>query len=556
MARLCSDLPTLVSAIKLSTKLQLSPDESMLRRIQPLPPYDQLKDAHRSLFVDHLPPSSNLKSVKKLFSVFGKVTYVLRADQIASASTLNSSPRLSPMVAPASPGVQSMPRLSLSTSQPLSSSLIVPSSSASDSVDGVFTSAFVQFEKQSSMESAVELIKAQQAAHRAAKANGTGSPALGRRSLEFRSASPALSSRALGLAAGDRITASPVPHIHDVIVISSPLAMPRSSQSASSPPLVALPPSALGSGSADTPIPILDLGGGHALSRPSTPNTPQSPSLAPIDPSIPLPAVFLTVNVQTKGDYLQALEEKAEKATDTEKEKERVKEKEKKKENNWRRAAESPRGSITIPAAASNGSSPAREESKEERFPSKEPTDPLLVRMKEDAARKQRTEEVEREKERERDKEYRRLHLSERNQERAAAKELHKAVEKAAELDGILHISPRPSPVLRPTPSPIQISHSPVLSFLGGGGASPSLQSLSPSPSIPHMELAKPRFSLTKRTSIVASSVASHFALGPDGPDSRGFNGRGRGKILPLHPANAAASPASQPVGPPVLHLL
>ena len=564
VARLTSDLPTLISALRHSTKLQLSPDDSALRRIQPLPPYDQLRDAHRSLFVDHLPPSSTLKSVKKLFSVFGKVTYVLRADQITSASHLNASPRQSPLIAPVSPGVREggggMPRLSLTSPAGLSGSLIVPLGTASDSVDGVFTSAFVQFETPSSMETAVELIHAQQAAHRAAKANGhSSSPGLSaRRLMDHKAAgSPSLSSRALGQAGGDR-GPSPVPHINDVIILSPQI---RRGGAMSSPPLVALPPSAAGSGSADNPIPILDLGGGgaHQQSRPSTPNTPSSPPHTTVDPPTPLPAVFLTVSVQTKGDFLQHLEEKADKAPEAEKERppraDSIIKPVKKDSSNWRRSTD-PTGVLSFPDHPPPSPSPTLPDAprSSEHFAD---GDPLVLRKKEEAHRKAREEEAERDRERERDKEFRRQHLGARNQERAAAKEAqaHKALEKAREDDGIIHISPRPSPILRPTPSPILISHSPMLAA-GGAGHSPNLSSLSLSPSPsqpPPLELAKPRFSLTKRTSIVAATVASHFALGPDAPDSRGFNGRGRGKILPLSMAGSAPPPL-HPVGPPPLH--
>ena len=561
VARLAPDTPTLIAAIRQSTKLQLNADDTALRRIQPLPPYDQLKDAPRSLYVEHLPPSSTLKSVKKLFSLFGKVTYVLRADQIGAASQLNASPRQSPLVAPASPGVGvgGMPRLSLSAaSSPGGSagvSLAVPMGTASDAVDGVFTSAFVQFEKAETMEQAVEMIHAQQAAHRLTKGSN-GSPAMMRRSLELRpSGSPALSSRALGLSVGERNSASPspIPHINEVIILS-PQTKPRGSAH-SSPPLVALPPSALGSGSADTPIPILDLSGSSAGSRPATPNTPQSPSFPPLDPSTPLPAVFLTVVVQTKGEYLQALEDKADRMSEAEKEREKQRQKDRKKGNNWRRTSDTTAILSTAhPLRLSNGDA---EDAKEA-----EP-DPLLVRMKEDALRRGRLEELEKEREREKDKEYRRQHLSERLQERAAASAHHKAVEKVQELSDIIHISPKPSPVLRPTPSPI-LTASPQLAAFApqSAGHSPVLQSsaLSLSPSFPpHLELglAKPRFSLTKRTSVVAASVASHFALGPDAPDSKGFNGRGRGRIIPLSFSTSNSphtGPSHPPLAPPPLH--
>jgi len=85
--------------------------------------------------------------------------------------------------------------------------------------------------------------------------------------------------------------------------------------------------------------------------------------------------------------------------------------------------------------------------------------------------------------------------------------------------DNIIRISPRLSPVLSGGRSP---------------GSSPTMNGMNGRPvgSPPFLDLALPRFSLTKRSSVSASLVSSHFALGPDHPESKGFLGRGRGKIL------------------------
>ena len=568
VSRLSTDPAVLQSAVRLSSKLQLSDDGSKLRRIQPLPPYDQLRDAHRSLYVEHLPAGSTVKTVKRMFGLFGKVTYVLRADHITSASPLNASPRLSPLIAPASPLQPSsagMPRLSLGSTQPLSvgGGLTVPSSSASDSADGVFTSAFVQFEKASSMQQAVDMIQAQQRAAKeraavdkksaasAVVTNGHGSPMINRRSIV--GGSPALAGRALGgeqlgstLAMLRQTQNERVPHINDIIftpphtIRTITPTTPNPSSATSSPAITASSPST----ASHDPVPFIDL------NRPSTPNTPNSPPATPLDANTPLPATLLAVYVQPKGEYIHEQEEKAER----ERERQAVREKEQKKERSWRSAvspaAQSDGGEAKEAAAATTTvtgvAGMKADDGRESEVVMDE--DPIIKKMKEDARLKQRSEDREKEKEREREKEYRRQHLSERVQERHAHQEQLREREKQQheqlkqqEIDNIIHISPRPSPrpspVMRPSPSPILIAaQSPAslasLSALSLGGAhSPSL-----SPSLPPTGLGGggPRFSLTKRTSVVAASVASHFALGPDAPDSKGFNGRGRGKILPL----------------------
>ena len=573
--RLSTDPAVLQSAVRMSSKLQLSDDSSKLRRIQPLPPYDQLKDAHRSLYVDHLPVGSTVKSVKRMFNVFGKVTYVLRADHIISASSLNASPRVSPLIAPSSPlPAPSMPRLSLTSAQPLTvgGALTVPSTSASDSVDGIFTSAFVQFEKASSMQQAVDMIQAQQkvakekaAAEKKAAVstvtNGHGSPMVNRRSI----GSPALSGRALGgeqlgstLAMLRQTQNERVPHINDIIftpphtIRTITPSTPNPSSATSSPAITA----STSSTASNDAMPSIDL------NRPSTPNTPNSPPGTPLDANTPLPAVLLSLHVQPKGEYVHEQEEKAER----DRERQVAREKEQKKERSWRSA------SVEAGVESEAKEPTAAKVADEARESEVVDEDPLLKRMREDARLKQRNEDKEREKEREREKEYRRQHLSERVQERHAHQEQLREREKVQheqlkqqEMDNIIHISPRPSPrpspVMRPSPSPILIAaQSPAtlasLSALSLGGAhSPSL-----SPSLPPTgfsgELHKPRFSLTKRTSVVAANVASHFALGPDAPDSKGFNGRGRGKILPLAQRSDNGHGGQPAVQPPALQLI
>ena len=568
ISRLSTDPAVLQSAVRMSSKLQLSDDGSKLRRIQSLPPYDQLRDAHRSLYVDHLPVGSTVKTVKRMFSVFGKVTYVLRADHFSSASSLNASPRVSPLLAPVSdsqpPSGGSMPRLSLglSSTQPLSvGALSVPSGSASDSADGVFPSAFVQFEKASSMQQAVDMIQAQQKASKekaaaerrpsisAITANGHGSPMVNRRSIV---GSPAMTGRALGgeqlgstLALLRATQSERVPHINDIIftpphtIRTITPSTPGLSSASSSPAMTATSsPSA-----PHDAVPTMEL------SRPSTPNTPNSPPPStPLDPSTPLPAVLLALHVLPKGEYIHEQEEKQEK----ERERQAVREKEQKKERSWRSAAAPAAGDAeTSEAKEATGTAGRAEEVREaESTPTPLEEDPIIKKMKEDARAKARNEEKEREKLRESDKAYRKQHLNERNLERNAQleqlrereKQQHEQL-KQQELDGIIHISPRPSPrpspVMRPLPSPILINQQPLgtltqLSTLSLGSHSPSLSpSLPPSgPMSAEQLLHKPRFSLTKRTSVSAASVASHFALGPDAADSKGFNGRGRGKIL------------------------
>ena len=579
--QLSTDLAVLQSAVRMSSKLQLSDDGSKLRRTEPLPPYDALRDAHRSLYVEHLPLGSTARSVKRLFSVFGQVTYVLRVDNAFSASSHNASPRVSPVMAPASPlPPPAMPRLSLSGGSPSSAGagFSSPSSGVSDHEEGILTSAFVQFKQASSMQQAVDMIQTQQRAANAkaaaekkaaasAATNGHGSPMIGRRTLLGSGGSPALSGRVLGgeqlgsaLAAMRQTQNERVPHINDIrttpthtIRTITPSTLQPSSATSSPAFAASVPPVA------PLDLPAIDL------NRPSTPN---SPSVAALDSSTPLPAVLLTLHVQPKGDYVHEQEEKAER----ERERQAAREKEQRKERSWRSAgAESAEAKEAKEAtAASPAAARSVDDTREGELVVDE--DPLLKRMREDARMKERQAEVEREKERERDKQYRRQHLSERVQERQAhteqlrEREREKAQHEQLKFDdGIIHISPRPSPrpspVVRPLPSPILISSAQSPSTLAslaslslGGAHSPSL-----SPSLPPTgPSAGPRFSLTKRTSVVAANVASHFALGPDGPDSKGFNGRGRGKILPLSSRasdNGSGVHGGQPaVQPPALH--
>lgn len=103
---LTGDLSVLTAALERSEKLALSESRSAVHRLRALPAYDQYKDSNRTIFVDRLPPSSTVASVKKMFTRFGKVQYVLRADHILGASgqvaeekgklTPHASPQIKP----------------------------------------------------------------------------------------------------------------------------------------------------------------------------------------------------------------------------------------------------------------------------------------------------------------------------------------------------------------------------------------------------------------------------------------------------------------------------
>jgi len=82
------DIELLLAAVKQSNKLQLSEDCNACRRITPLPFYDDhTADAQRSIYVEGLPNLSTVKSTKQLFKRFGKVTFVLRANEEGDVSS-------------------------------------------------------------------------------------------------------------------------------------------------------------------------------------------------------------------------------------------------------------------------------------------------------------------------------------------------------------------------------------------------------------------------------------------------------------------------------------
>jgi hypothetical protein len=95
-------LSVLVKALQLSEKLLMNPEQNAVRRLRPLPSFDQYRDSNRTIFCERLPQGSTAKSIKQMFSRFGRVTYVLRADEILGASGLNVQEKghLSPHTSP------------------------------------------------------------------------------------------------------------------------------------------------------------------------------------------------------------------------------------------------------------------------------------------------------------------------------------------------------------------------------------------------------------------------------------------------------------------------
>lgn len=475
VAKLSTDMDAIIAAIKASNKLELSEDAMMVKRVQALPPYDQLKDAHRSLYVSNLPAGSTLKSVKKLFSIFGKVTYVLRADQIDSAAVLNSSPKLTASTPPMSP--QLVPRLSLGAShQPISlsstptsilGSMSIPTMSASDAIETPFSAAYVQFEKPASMQRAVDMITS------IPKPNVSSTPKTSERIISI--TSPYLGRRTLGAGA------SPIPSSRAL-----------SSQTTSSTHNTASPPTDVshllqkrGLGHSNSSSPSLrtrrigvqtnsiDMSNGDM--SPHCPS-PSSPMVQVLDASATpsqLPPIFATFSVMTKVDRLRdhALDdEKQSKQNEKEAEKQV---KSNKLSSNWR--------NVNYVATESPNKPPVSD-------------DEMEVPLSKQSNNKSKTNKN------------RNPILTDNN---------------------IIHISPKPSPHMSPSPA------TPIMSYASLGqspGNSPALMAaLGQTALLPALDLNKPRFSLTKRTAGAASHV-SRFALGPDGPESKGFAGRGRGK--------------------------
>jgi len=128
-----NDIALIICALKQSSKLQLNESHTAVRRIHPLPQYDQYKDANRTIYVHSLPPHSTVKSVKKLFARFGKVTYVLKPEQLQHImqhkhTAHGSSQPSTPLIG--------------ATSTPIFAPL-----DSEDPNNHTLTTAFVQFEK-------------------------------------------------------------------------------------------------------------------------------------------------------------------------------------------------------------------------------------------------------------------------------------------------------------------------------------------------------------------------------------------------------------------------
>lgn len=76
MQSLTTDKSLVLKAIKSSSMLELSEDSLSLRRCHPLPEIPQAAVDSRTVYVENLPTSADHDSLRKMFSVFGDITYV------------------------------------------------------------------------------------------------------------------------------------------------------------------------------------------------------------------------------------------------------------------------------------------------------------------------------------------------------------------------------------------------------------------------------------------------------------------------------------------------
>jgi hypothetical protein len=86
-----SDMNLLICAVKQSKHIELNANNSHIRRINPLPNYADYADNNRSIYVNNLPPNSTVKSVKKLFKIFGNVTYIVPENLIEAKNHNNNN---------------------------------------------------------------------------------------------------------------------------------------------------------------------------------------------------------------------------------------------------------------------------------------------------------------------------------------------------------------------------------------------------------------------------------------------------------------------------------
>lgn len=210
VSQLCQgDITRLIEVLKLSEKLVLNSEGTFVKRKVRLTTYETYKDSNRTIFVDRLPPGSTVRSVKTLFSRFGKVCYVLRADQmigipgleIHKLTTPQSSPKLKPRssscadanrLSPSliarrlggggggggggtpvgSPSLTSMNHPHMSHLSPAQRNRAIAAAAVSSSASGggvlttpidpadIFSAAFIQFEKSACCKKAVSHIVA------------------------------------------------------------------------------------------------------------------------------------------------------------------------------------------------------------------------------------------------------------------------------------------------------------------------------------------------------------------------------------------------------------
>jgi len=279
-------LSVLVQALQGSEKLCLNGDKTAVRRLRPLPTFDQYKDSNRTIFCERLPQGSTVRSLKQMFSRFGRVTYVLRADEILGHSgtqvqekgqlsphtspklkgrsmstdginagtespglrarrlTGHQSPQLTGLVGNA-PGVSNVAHLSPAQRNHVLAAL-------SPSVDpSTFTAAFIQFVQSASAKKAVSSIVAYNKALKAATPKGSPRMVGGARRQSLGPGGiPTASLGHAALGAAGMESASTPPRSRS-IRISTPLQKPADSPStgeskdANSPPAhELLPPSA------------------------------------------------------------------------------------------------------------------------------------------------------------------------------------------------------------------------------------------------------------------------------------------------------------------------
>ncbi|CAI8029264.1 La-related protein 7, partial [Geodia barretti] len=74
MKSLTSDISIVVQVMKTSTLLEVTDDEKWVRRSRPLTTATDTDE--RTIYVEHLPQSSDQDSVRKLLKVFGNITYI------------------------------------------------------------------------------------------------------------------------------------------------------------------------------------------------------------------------------------------------------------------------------------------------------------------------------------------------------------------------------------------------------------------------------------------------------------------------------------------------